>query len=274
MSLAPEPSVPEPTPDPAAPWPAWTAPTALVGAFVSANVIGVLIFAISGGDPSNPPAAANIAATLVLDACLVGTALVFARLGGRLTPGRFGLRLTPLGRAIGLMVLAYVSFTVFLYAWVSALDIHEKQKILHDLGADRSQIAFAATAVLVTVVAPICEELFFRGFFFTALRGWMGLWPAAAVTGLCFGAVHAGGSPIGYLVPLAVFGFVLCVLYVRTGSLLPCMALHAINNSLALGSSKGWGWQIPLLMFGAIAVIMAIMVPIALRDRTPRLRAA
>ena len=41
-----------------------------------------------------------------------------------------------------------------------------------------------------------------------------------------------------FLVPLGVFGALLCLLYHRTGSLLPCMALHALNNSLALGVSQ------------------------------------
>jgi hypothetical protein len=47
------------------------------------------------------------------------------------------------------------------------------------------------------------------------------------------------------------------------------MALHAINNAAALGSSKGWGWQIPLLMLGALTVIAAIIGPIGLRGRGP-----
>ena len=43
-----------------------------------------------------------------------------------------------------------------------------------------------------------------------------------------------------FLVPLGVFGALLCLLYYRTGSLLPCMVLHALNNSLALGVSQSW----------------------------------
>ena len=38
-----------------------------------------------------------------------------------------------------------------------------------------------------------------------------------------------------------VFGFVLCLLYVWTDSLLPCIVLHALNNALALGVSQDWG---------------------------------
>ena len=73
-------------------------------------------------------------------------------------------------------------------------------------------MGLAAIAVLVTVVAPVAEEFLFRGYVFTALRNWRGIWPAAVITGLLFGAVHAGGSDAAYLVPLAFFGFVLCLL--------------------------------------------------------------
>ena len=116
------------------------------------------------------------------------------------------------------------------------------------MGASESTVALLAVAVLVCVIAPIAEEVFFRGYFFNALRSWRGLWPAAILTGLVFGAIHIGSAPVPFLVPLAVFGFVLCLLYWRTGSLYPCIALHALNNSLAFGVSQHWDWQIPVLM--------------------------
>jgi hypothetical protein len=110
--------------------------------------------------------------------------------------------------------------------------------------------------------------VFFRGYFFTALRNWHGVWPAAIITGLTFGGIHAGSAPVGYLVPLAVFGFGLCLLYWRTGSLYPCIALHCLNNSIAFGVTQSWNWQIPLVMAGSLTVIGLVML--AVGDRTPR----
>ncbi len=61
-------------------------------------------------------------------------------------------------------------------------------------------------ALLVAVLAPIAEEIFFRGMIFRALKNGMGLWPAAIVSGLLFGAMHidaatqrapAAGRPAG-----------------------------------------------------------------------------
>ena len=73
-----------------------------------------------------------------------------------------------------------------------------------------------------------------------------------------------------FLVPLAVFGFVLCLLYWRTGSLYPCIALHALNNCLAFGVSQNWDWQIPVLMVAALTVISGLILPFGGVRRRPR----
>ncbi len=49
------------------------------------------------------------------------------------------------------------------------------------------------------------------------------------------------------------------MLYQLTGSLLPCIALHAINNAIALGGDKEWTWQIVPLGLGAVAVCLAVV---------------
>jgi uncharacterized protein len=79
--------------------------------------------------------------------------------------------------------------------------------------------------------------------------------PAAIVTGLVFGAIHAGSADWEFLLPLGVFGFLLCMLRERTGSLYPCIALHCANNSLAFGVSQDWGWEIPVLFVAALSLI-------------------
>ena len=64
------------------------------------------------------------------------------------------------------------------------------------------------------------------------------------------------------MAPLAFLGVALCVLYYRTGSLLPCMVLHAFNNSLALGVSQSWPFlAVIALMAASAAVVLAIVLP-------------
>jgi membrane protease YdiL (CAAX protease family) len=113
----------------------------------------------------------------------------------------------------------------------------------------------------VTVVAPIAEEFLFRGYIFTALRGWAGVAGSALLTGALFGVIHfSPDRPAAYLVPLALFGVLLCLLYWKTGSLYPCIALHAINNALAFGNAESWeAWQMAALAAGALAVITLVL---------------
>jgi uncharacterized protein len=243
-------------------WPAWTAPAALVSGLVLAAVGGLLVdipAAIFGAriSGSHLPAGLEIADTVVQDGAFVLAAVLFARMGGRtVSASQFGLRAPRLQwRRTALLVIAtLIGFILFSAIWVTVFHA-SKEKLLEQLGANESTILLLLSAVLTTVVAPVCEELLFRGFIFSALRSWKGTWPAATITGLVFGAVHIGSAPVADLVPLAALGFGLCLLYRYTGSLYPCIAAHSLNNSLAFGSLEGWGWQIPALMLGALALI-------------------
>jgi membrane protease YdiL (CAAX protease family) len=271
----PPPDLPE-LPDGASPerhWPAWTAPVALIagfaGALFGAIVIGVVASA-TGSSIEHPPPAAQITATAFQDVALILSALFFARLSGRPRPWQFGLRPTRLWPAVGWTVLAWFGFLLFSAVWVSALGIKERDRLPDELGASSSSVALISVALLVCVLAPVAEEFFFRGYFFNALRAWKGPLLAAVLTGIVFGGVHAGSAPAPFLVPLAVLGFALCLLYLRTGSLYPCIVLHSLNNSLAFGVSQHWGWQIPVLMIGANALIAAVILPLGgMRSRQP-----
>jgi uncharacterized protein len=244
-------------------WRAWTAPAALVGAGLGAFVFGLPVFivnAMATGHTKVTPAA-NVAATVLGDAAFICSALFFAQLAAFPTPEQFGLRPTRLGRAAAWMALGYSAFWVFSTAWLALLGTSSKDHTLDDLG--HSTAALAAAAILVSVIAPIAEEFLFRGYIFTALRGWAGVWGGAIITGLLFGAIHFDSSrPDAFLLPLAFFGFVLCLIYWKTGSLYPCIALHSVNNALAFGVTQGWSWQIPLLAAGALAVIALILLQV------------
>lgn len=237
-------------------WPAWTAPVALLSGLVVA-VVGALLIdvpALALGvnvSAEHLPDGLQLADTAVQDAGFVFVAVFFAQLGGRgAAAWQFGLRPTPLWRAVRWMVLVGLGFLLFSLAWKVAVNPPE-EKVLEQIGTG------VLAAALTCVIAPIGEEFLFRGFIFTALRNWRGPWTAAVVSGLLFGLVHVGSAPLLDLVPLAVLGFGLCVLYRQTGSLYPCIAVHSLNNSLAFGqlAKWNWQWQIPLLAVASLALI-------------------
>jgi membrane protease YdiL (CAAX protease family) len=248
-------------------WSPWMAPAALIGGLVLAAVAGLIVDipALALGvrvTSSHTPAGIEIADTVVQDIAFVLVAVYCAQIGGHIVRSwQFGLRRPRVGwrSAAGLIVLLLVVFIVLSAIW-SAVFHPEEEQLLKTLGSNESAVLLALSAGLTCVVAPVCEELLFRGFIFTALRGWCGVWPAAVITGLVFGGVHVGSAPALDLVPLAGLGFGLCLLYRYTGSLYPCIVVHSLNNSIAFASLEGWGWQAPLLMLGALAAIGGLVL--------------
>ena len=83
-------------------------------------------------------------------------------------------------------------------------------------------------ALMLVLVAPVAEELLFRGFLLHTLASRWGFRRAAWVTAAVFAVLHAN------LLGIFVFGLVLTVLYVKFRSLLVPMLCHAVNNLIPL----------------------------------------
>lgn len=82
--------------------------------------------------------------------------------------------------------------------------------------------------ISIVILAPIVEEIVFRGIFFNLLNKKRSTLSAMVLSSVVFGILHAET-----MVPTAVIGFVLCFIYHRTGSLILVMAGHMVNNLIA-----------------------------------------
>jgi uncharacterized protein len=262
--LMPEPPPPARDDDPAAgteAWRPWTAPAALVTAIVVAAIGGIIVDipAVAAGvritSAHIPPGIVNLD-TFVQDAGFVITAIFFAQLGGRaVAAAQFGLRPMRFWRGAGLVALTIVAFLFFSLVWGLVAEA-PKEELLKQLGAEKNAALLIASALLTCIVAPVSEEFLFRAYIFAALRNWRGTLPAALLTGVLFGAVHATSAPVVDLVPLAFLGFALCLLYQRARSLYPCIVVHVLNNCYAFAELEEWSaWQIPLLMAASLAIL-------------------
>ena len=264
---------PSPPPDPAAAesaglelheqsgrdrWPPWLSIAGFAAGYGTTIVLGLVVLVIAGAfgaSTKDPPPGVNIGLTVVQNLALVAAAYFFAMLGGRPTAADFGLRPARLWRSVRLLVAVWVGFYVVSAIWAVSLGLEEQQTLPDELGAGGSLVNALVVIGLVTVIAPLGEELFFRGFFYGALRNWRGPALAAILSGAVFGGVHLGSSPVGYLVPLAFFGIGLCLLYEWTGSLYPPIALHALNNSIALGANQKYGVEIIVAMMVGSTIV-------------------
>ena len=125
------------------------------------------------------------------------------------------------------MLGAYVLYIAIAVAYVALFGEPHQEDLGDKLGPVGVQI------LLIVLVVPISEEVCFRGMLFGGLRERMPGLVAALISGLVFGALHAG-TGVTAVPPLMVFGVILALLYERTGSIVPGILLHMLNNSIAL----------------------------------------
>jgi membrane protease YdiL (CAAX protease family)/uncharacterized RDD family membrane protein YckC len=217
---------------------------------VRRTVLGVAAGLLVGGlfapllvvpfDPDLDSTPALLVAQALLAATLIFVSIGVATGAAPAAPVGRGLSLLGLRRfrpsAFGWLALAAFAYFTFVALYASLITQPNQEDIARDLGLHAGVLAAIPVVVLIAIVAPIAEELFFRGMLFGGLRGRLSTYPAAAISAAVFGGLHAT-TGVTAVPPLIVFGFLLALLYERTGSLVPGMIAHALNNALALAVS-------------------------------------
>ena len=94
-----------------------------------------------------------------------------------------------------------------------------------------SWAAFLISIVMGGVLAPVAEELFFRGAIYTWFRARWGVPVAVVVSSMLFAAAHF--DTLVVVVTAFIMGLVNALIFERTRSIWASIAVHAINNSLA-----------------------------------------
>jgi membrane protease YdiL (CAAX protease family) len=136
---------------------------------------------------------------------------------------------------VGVFVtFAAIGFALYLAVGYGAADIKtqvDEYRTIRALGAG----ALSLSLIYAIVVAPVAEEMIFRGFLY---RGWsssrLGAWGAIVLVSLIFGLMHLQYTWLG-MADCVVFGLICGWLRLRTGSLLVPILLHVLNNMWATG---------------------------------------
>lgn len=116
---------------------------------------------------------------------------------------------------------------------------------------------FVQTLLRSALIAPVCEELFFRGYLYGAFRRY-GRLGATALVSLCFALVHAFAGAPGSLTAYALLGALLCLVTERTRSILAPVLVHACYNAaLIVLSHLGLSALLMGWSFAACAVRLA-----------------
>ena len=246
----PRPDLPPADEIPRATWAWYEALGVYLITFIVAGVVAVSMLDALGGSPTQstsggigPP---EIGASIAGDLVTLGL-LVFwlrrwhpqwrriirlperARLAGDV---RFGV-------IAGLILYPAVAFGVgvvltLLFQALFGEDVHTPEQIAGDLGVWGS----IGAVILAVVVAPVTEELFFRGILFRTLRDRHGFWPGAILSALLFGTVHyvpdQWQSSVLLQTTMVFTGLGLAWIYERRGSLVANIAAHTAFNVIGI----------------------------------------
>lgn len=131
-----------------------------------------------------------------------------------------------------LVTMAFVYFLDFAYVeWLGQEYSQDLEEVFDGLLRQRNYLSFSVLIFSTVIGAPILEEVVFRGFLQTALTKYMRPWIAVILSALIFAAVH---FDLDVFPLLFVMGLLLGWLYAYTRSIWPSVALHFLNNSVAV----------------------------------------
>lgn len=175
--------------------------------------------------------------------CMHGAALVLVGLFVREQqsdwPSAFGFK-NQVGWAVLLGICAAIivlpacwRLQTAMAQWLSQLgfDVSEQDPVKMLWSAD-TLWKQTLLGVFAVVIAPVAEELFFRGIAYPVLKQYFHRQFALWVTAVLFALVHGN---IVVVVPLIVLAVVLTLLYEWTGNLLACIVVHSLFNAANFG---------------------------------------
>ena len=153
--------------------------------------------------------------------------------------GAMGLRIRPRGRLASIGAAAFLGFWPFRLMYTTALLALfqglrlrvQDHPVVHELSKPGATVLKLSLAFSVAVLAPIFEEIFFRGFLYQALRKRIGPWAGVFATAGLFAVIHPSPFQTSLIFPL---GLLLAYLVEKTGSLIPSIVLHFLTNGTTL----------------------------------------
>lgn len=87
-------------------------------------------------------------------------------------------------------------------------------------------------AIFVSILGPIIEEIFFRGFLYSAVKKSFGVILGMLLSGFLFSMLHVN---IAGFLPIMILGVLMAFLYEMTGSLIAPITVHILHNSIIVG---------------------------------------
>lgn len=187
--------------------------------------------------PGNPLFGAIFWDMLIRGLLMLGLIALWLRIRRRLPWSDLGLRKGSSANWfwIGLRqgVLLFIGVTIISVLLVPLYPFEIKPQAVTEIFSDASTWQQMLLIIsMVSVLAPVSEELYFRGFLYPALKKRIGRIPAVIIANSFFGILH---FDLLRFIPITLGGIWLTFLYERTGTIYTPIIAHAVWNGLMIG---------------------------------------
>ncbi len=149
----------------------------------------------------------------------------------------FGFQKLSIAKLIAYVLSTYIFYFIFTaaistYLYTNKVELpgyQGQESHLPLFGTD--VIGYIGAIFFVVLLAPILEEIFFRGFVYRILAKTWSVWFGSIVSAILFALFH---FEFQSFIPLLILGLLLNFNYQRTGSLWTSICFHSMNNAIAL----------------------------------------
>ncbi|HAJ94696.1 MAG TPA: hypothetical protein DCP02_00545 [Actinobacteria bacterium] len=165
---------------------------------------------------------------------MMGTVWFFALHRRKARLRDLGLKYYSIGKTLWYTLISIVAiFAIsFIYIIIMSLGlgIEAPESKIETLIMNRS-VSNTVLLIVVSFIGPIVEEVFFRGFLYSAFKKNWGILPALFLSSILFSLVHL---EIYSFIPLFMIGWLLAYIFEKTRSLFPAIFLHAMYNLILI----------------------------------------
>jgi len=123
------------------------------------------------------------------------------------------------------IILVIMVITFFVVKWLQYKP--PVQPIVQVFMEEKQTSVLWMSTLFAAIFGPVAEEIFFRGFVYSAVKRTIGVLGSMLVTSAIFAFLHA--HIVGFL-PIMALGLLLAYIYEKTGSLVSCISVHIMHN--------------------------------------------
>jgi membrane protease YdiL (CAAX protease family) len=232
----------------------WIALHIFVAGIIPFGIVAAIVMVIlAGGSMPERPAGAPLLALLGIGMVgqtilMIGIPIAFITQKYRLSLNHVGLAWPPpkehvrLGVKWGLFLLIVagllrVGIVLILNGIMGPSEVQELRRTTEQMTAEglikqfRTPMMYVMFMIVAGIMAPVSEEIFFRGFMYNIFKHRLGIKAGVVLSALLFALVH--GAPIA-IISIIPMGMILALAYERTRSLWIPIVMHATNNMIAV----------------------------------------